>query len=193
MGQVSRDAERRMDHFALTEAVVLGVSLGGMVAQGLATNRRDVVRALILSNTAARIGSPPQWQTRIEAVRANGIEAIADATLERWFGRGWRAFPRIEHWRDLLYRARPEGWCGAAAALAGSDFYPTTAALTLPTLAIAGAHDGSTPPDLVRETAELIRGHRFALMRGAGHLPFAEKPAEYAALIATFLQEIGHV
>lgn len=60
-------------------------------------------------------------------------------------------------------------------------------------LAIAGANDGTTPPDLVRETAELIPGHRFHLMRGAGHLPMVEKPAEYAALLSRFLSEIGHV
>jgi 3-oxoadipate enol-lactonase len=193
MGRMIRDCERLMEHFALTEAVVLGVSLGGLVAQGLASKRLDLVRGLVLSNTAARIGTPAQWQGRIEAVRAGGIDAIADATLERWFGRNWRSFAGLEPWRDLLLRARPEGWCGAAAAIAGSDFYTTTAALSLPTLAIAGAHDGSTPPDLVRETAALIRGHRFALMRGAGHLPFAEKPAEYAALVGSFLHEIGHV
>ena len=65
--------------------------------------------------------------------------------------------------------------------------------LWLPTLAIAGANDASTPPDLVRETADLIRGHRFALIRGAGHIPPVEKPAEYAAILTQFLSEIGHV
>ena len=68
-----------------------------------------------------------------------------------------------------------------------------TATLTLPTLAIAGANDGSTPPDLLRETAALIRGHRFALMRGTGHIPPVEKPAEYAALLSQFLMDIAHV
>ncbi len=81
---------------------------------------------------------------------------------------------------------------GCAAAIAGTDFYETTATLRLPTLAIAGANDGSTPPDLVRETADLIPGARFHLMRGAGHLPMAEQPADYAATLATFLREIGH-
>ena len=99
------------------------------------------------------------------------------------------ALPRI---REMLEATNPEGWIGCAHALAGTDFYTTTAMLTLPALVIAGANDGTTPPDLVRETAELIRGHRFALMRGAGHLPFVEKPAEYAALLDQFLTDIGH-
>ena len=68
-----------------------------------------------------------------------------------------------------------------------------SAAITLPTLAIAGSNDGSTPPDLVRETAELIKGSKFHLMRGAGHLPMAEKPEEYATILTDFLDQIGHI
>ena len=81
----------------------------------------------------------------------------------------------------MLEGTDARGWVGCASAIAGTDFYTPTAALSLPTLAIAGANDGTTPPDLVRETADLILGSRFHLMRGAGHLPMVEKPAEYAA------------
>jgi 3-oxoadipate enol-lactonase len=93
----------------------------------------------------------------------------------------------------MLLATDPKGWIGCASAIAGTDFYTPTAGLTLPTLAIAGANDGTTPPDLVRETADLILGSRFALMRGAGHLPMVEKPAEYAALIGQFLADIGQI
>jgi 3-oxoadipate enol-lactonase len=95
--------------------------------------------------------------------------------------------------RQMLLDTDPKGWAGCAAAIAGTDFYTPTAGLTLPTLVIAGIRDGTTPPDLVRETAELILGHRFELMRGAGHLPMVERPDDYAALIAGFLRDIGHV
>ena len=63
----------------------------------------------------------------------------------------------------------------------------------LPTLAIAGAEDRSTPPDLVRETAGLIKGARFELIRGAGHLPPVDRPEEYVGLLRGFLHAIGHV
>ncbi len=193
MGALIHDVERLMAHFALSDAVVVGLSIGGMVAQGLATKRLDLVRAMVLSNTAARIGTPAQWQTRIAAVQADGLEVVADATLERWFGRRWRDLPQMPACRAMLLATPVQGWIGAAAAIAGTDFYTPTAALTLPTLAIAGANDGSTPPDLVKETADLIRGSRFALLRGAGHLPMVEKPADYATLLTEFLESIGHV
>ncbi|THD81545.1 3-oxoadipate enol-lactonase [Aliigemmobacter aestuarii] len=193
MGALVRDVERLMEHLAVKEAVVLGLSIGGMIAQGLAVKRLDLVRGLILSNTAARIGIAPHWDARIEAVRTGGMAAIADATVERWFGRSFRLAGGAEPFRQRLLACDPRGWTGGAAAIAGTDFYTPTATLTLPALAIAGADDGSTPPDLVRETAELILGADFCLIRGAGHLPFVEKPAEYAAAVTGFLTRIAHV
>jgi len=192
MGALIHDLERLIDHFALTEVVVIGVSLGGRVAQGLAVKRLDLVRGLVLSNTAARIGTQQMWHDRIAQIRAQGLAAYADGAMQRILGPGFRANPHYAALHDLLTRTRPDGWTGCAAAIAGSDFYTTTAALRLPTLAIAGAKDGTTPPDLVRETADLIPGHRFALMRKAGHLPMVERPAEYAALLQDFLHQIGH-
>jgi 3-oxoadipate enol-lactonase len=192
MGALIRDMERLMDHFALTDAVVIGASLGGLVAQGLAVKRLDLVRALVLSNTAARIGTPELWQTRIAEVRQTGLAPYAETAMQRILGAGYLTNPALPYLRGLLTGTDIDGWAGCAAAIGGCDFYTTTAALRLPTLAIAGAHDGTTPPDLVRETAELIPGHRFALMRGVGHLPMVEKPAEYAALLDTFLADIGH-
>lgn len=192
MGALVRDVERLIEHFGLTETVVAGVSLGGMIAQGLAVKRLDLVRGLVLSNTAARIGTAAQWQDRIALVRDQGLEPLADATMERWLGRGWRDNPAMPTLRQGFLDTDPQGCIGCAAAIAGTDFYETTATLRLPTLAIAGANDGSTPPDLVRETADLIPGARFRLIRGAGHLPMAEKPEDYAEILAGFLQDIGH-
>jgi len=192
MGALIRDLERLIDHFGLTDTVVIGVSLGGLVAQGLAVKRLDLVRGLVLSNTAARIGTPQLWADRIEQVRTQGLATYADGAMQRILGAGFRTNLQYDRLRALLIRTKAAGWTGCAAAIAGTDFYTTTAALRLPTLAIAGANDGTTPPDLVRETTELIPGHRFVLMRGAGHLPMVEKPAEYAALLQNFLHRIGH-
>lgn len=193
MGALVTDAERLLDHLGVKDCVFVGLSIGGMIAQGLAVKRLDLVRGMVLSNTAARIGTQQMWEDRIAAIRAGGIEALADAVMERWFSRSFRQTEAMAAWRNMLTRQPVEGYAGCAAAIAGTDFYATTATLTLPTLAIAGSEDGSTPPDLVRETAELVRGARFHLIRGAGHLPCVEKPGEYAQTLTVFLKEIGHV
>ena len=193
MGALVTDAERLLDHLGVQDCVFVGLSIGGMIAQGLAVKRLDLVRAMVLSNTAARIGTAALWEDRIAQVRAGGIAALADPVMERWFSKPFRATPALAAWRTMLTRQPAEGYMGCCAAIAGTDFYTTTAGLSLPTLAIAGSEDGSTPPDLVRETAELVKGARFHLIRGAGHLPCVEKPAEYAEVLTGFLKEIGHV
>ena len=193
MGALIRDGERMMEQFGLRDAVVVGLSLGGLVAQGLAVKRLDLVRGMVLSNTAAKIGTPELWAARIAEVRARGLADYADGAMPRMFGRNHADIPGAGVVRDMLVATSVDGWTGSAAAIAGADFYTPTASLTLPTLVIAGANDGTTPPDLVRETADLIRGSRFSVLRGAGHLPMVEKPAEYAAQISAFLVSIGHV
>lgn len=192
MGALVSDAEGAMEVLGLSEAVVVGLSIGGMIAQGLAVKRLDLVRGLVLSNTAAKIGTPETWAQRTQAARAGGLAALADATLERWFPEPFRSGPEAALVRRLFERQPLEGWIGCAAAISNTDFYTPTSGLRLPTLAIAGDRDGSTPPDLVRETAGLIPGARLHLIRGAGHLPCIDAAGEYATVLAEFLREIGH-
>ena len=193
MGALVRDAERVLDHLGVKDAVFVGLSIGGLIAQGLAVKRLDLVRGLVLSNTAARIGNDTLWHDRIAKVAAGGMEAITAPTMERWFSRRFRAENRHSPWAARLAACRPEGWMGCAAAIAGADFYTPTAGLRLPVMAIAGGHDGSTPPDLVRETAALIPDADFHLLPGSGHLPPVDAPQQFAALLSAFLTRIGHI
>lgn len=193
MGALVADVERLMDHLGMKDCVFVGLSIGGMIAQGLAVKRLDLVRGLVLSNTGARIGNAEMWAQRIAAVQAGGIDALADAVMERWFSKAFRESDELELWRNMLVRQPDDGYAGCSAAISGTDFYTTTATLRLPTLGIAGDEDGSTPPDLVRETIDLVPGSGLHLIRGAGHLPCVEKPEEYARVLTTFLQEIGHI
>lgn len=193
MGALVSDAERLLDHLKLRDCLFVGLSIGGMIAQGLAAKRLDLVRALVLSNTGAKIGTREMWAERIAAVEANGIEALADPVMERWFSASFRATPELALWRNMLVRQPAAGYAGCSAAIAGTDFYTTTAALRLPVLGIAGSADGSTPPDLVRETVDLVPGSKFHLMRGVGHLPCVENPRDYAQVLSDFLRETGHI
>lgn len=193
MGALVRDTERLIEAVGLRDAVVVGLSIGGMIAQGLAVKRLDLVRAMVLSNTGARIGTAQMWADRIAAVEKEGVAALSDTILERWFPKAFRESLEGVAWRNMLERTPVQGYAGCSAAIAGSDFYATTASLRLPTLGIAGSEDGSTPPDLVRETVDLVPGSRFALIRGSGHLPCVDQPAEYARVLTEFLKDIGHL
>ena len=142
MGALVSDVEGVMDTLGLEGAVVVGLSIGGLIAQGLAVKRLDLVRGLVLSNTGAKLGAPETWHQRMEAARAGGLEGLADATMERWFGEPFRSGPEAAVVRRLFARQPLEGWLGCAAAISGTDFHAPTSGLRLPTLAIAGDRDG---------------------------------------------------
>ncbi|WP_373354378.1 3-oxoadipate enol-lactonase [Pseudoroseicyclus sp. CXY001] len=193
MGTLVSDAEAVCEAWGLSGVTFVGLSIGGLIAQGLAVKRPDLIGSLVLSSTAAKIGTPQLWADRIAALRRGGMEAIADGVMERWFSAAFREGPELAAWRARLAATPLEGYIGCCAAISGTDFWATTATLTLPTLGIAGSEDRSTPPDLVRETVALVAGSRTELIRGAGHLPQIEAPRDYAALLTAFLKETGHV
>ncbi|CUH75167.1 3-oxoadipate enol-lactonase [Tropicibacter naphthalenivorans] len=192
MGALISDTEKLMDHVGMKDAIFVGLSIGGMIAQGLAAKRLDLVRAVVLSNTAAKIGTRDMWNDRIAAVNAGGLGSIVDPTMDRWFSKPFHATDEFHAWRNMFLCTPPQGWTGCAAAISGTDFISSTSGLRLPALAIAGSEDGSTPPDLVFETAGLIPGAQTKLIRNAGHLPCVEQPKEYAATLTEFLKSQGH-
>ncbi|MBS1303961.1 3-oxoadipate enol-lactonase [Loktanella sp. SALINAS62] len=191
MGALISDAEAICDALSVRDCVFVGLSVGGMIAQGLAVKRLDVVRALVLSNTGAKLGTPKLWNDRIAAVRAQGMAALADGIMQRWFAPAFCNSPAVAPWRQMLLDQNPEGYAGVCAAISGTDFMTPTSGLRLPTLGIAGSDDGSTPADLVRETVGLIPGSDFHVIRRAGHLPCVEQPADYARLLTDFLTRTG--
>lgn len=193
MGALVTDVERLLDHLKVKDAMFVGLSIGGMIAQGLAVKRLDLVRAMVLSNTGAKIGNAKIWAERIADVERGGIECLTDAVMARWFSADFRATPELMLWRNMLTRQLDAGYIGCSAAISGTDFYTPTSGLRLPTFGIAGSEDGSTPPDLVRETVDLIPGSTFHLIRKAGHLPCVEQPEEYAAVLSDFLKATGHI
>lgn len=193
MDDLVSDAEGVMDELGIRDAAFVGLSIGGMVAQGLASKRPDLVRVAVFSNTAAKIGTPEMWGDRIQAIRAGGLEGIADAVMERWFGDAFRATDDVAYWRKMMTDTDVDGYIGCCQAIAEADLRVSTAALRLPVLGIAGSSDLSTPPDLVLGTVATVPGSSFEVIDGAGHLPCVEAPDEYARLILNFLTETNHV
>lgn len=193
MGSLVRDVEQLMDYLEVKDSVFVGLSIGGMIGQGLAVKRLDLVRAMVLSNTGAKIGTPEMWQERIDAVKKGGIESLSEAVIQRWFSKAFCARPELALWRNMLERQPDAGYAGCSAAISGTDFYTPTSGLRLPVLGISGDEDGSTPPDLVRETVDLVPGSQFQLIRKAGHLPCVEQPEIFARILSDFLKQVGHI
>ena len=184
-----------LDHLGIGKASLVGLSVGGMIAQRMAVRAPDRVQSITLCCTAAKIGTPELWTERIGAVETGGIEPIADAVLQRWFTPLFRETQADElaGWRNMLVRTPAHGYAGTCAAIRDADLRPDAGRIAVSTLCVAGDQDGSTPADVVKGTADLIPGARFALIEGAGHIPCVEKPAELSGLIKQHLKEAGLV
>lgn len=191
MGGLIRDVERLMAHFALKDAVVLGAGEGGLIAQGLAVKRLDLVRAMVLTGSATRFANPSVWEARLARLASHGPDLAAEAAA--LLGPRWQGSPVVEAVQTMLAHTPPVGWRGFAGAIATADFYQTTATLTLPTLVLAGADDRKTPPDLQRELADLVAGSTFQLLRGGSHLSMLSHPQAFAEALLSFLTRIAHV
>ena len=188
MGALVRDVEAALDDRGVTGAVVVGHALGGMIAQALAVKRLDLVRGLVLTGSAAKRGTAAQWQAEAKAVALRGMEAVAAERAALWTPR--RGDP--EPLRARLRACDPLGYRGACTAIAGTDLLAATATLRLPTLVLAGTEDRAVPPDLARETADLIPGAEVGLLRGAGHVASLDAPDALSTRITAFLVRIGH-
>lgn len=182
---LATDLAALMDHLHLSDALICGVSVGGMIAQALTHLRPDLVAGLMLCNTGARIGTAEAWNMRIDTVQSSGIAAMADAILERWFAPGWRAAHPValSGWRQMLTRTPADGYAATCAAIRDADLTADTARLRLPTLCVSGAQDGATPPPLVEALAGMIPGARYTCLDGVGHLPCIEAPERLTPLL----------
>jgi 3-oxoadipate enol-lactonase len=182
----ARDLAALLDAIEIGRAAIVGISIGGIIAQELYRQRPELVAALVLCDTGAKIGTDESWDERIAAVEIGGVESIADPILERWFTADFRAgrAPEFAGFRAMLTRTPKQSYLAACGALKRADLRPYAGRIEAPTLCLVGDQDGSTPVALVRETAALIKGSRFEIIAGAGHLPNVEKPAAVARLIA---------
>jgi 3-oxoadipate enol-lactonase len=185
----ARDLAGLLDILAVKQAYICGLSVGGQIAQALYQQRPDLVRGLILCDTAHKIGTAETWNSRIAAVRQNGIGSIVDAVMERWFTPAFRRPENQEYagYGNMLSRQPVEGYAATCEAVRDADFTASAAQITVPTICIVGDQDGSTPPDLVMALARLIPNARYEVISDAGHIPCVEQPAALTAVIRAFI------
>lgn len=181
-----------LDHLRVEKAVIWGLSVGGLIAQGVYDRRPDLVRALILSNTAHKIGTADIWNTRIEKIAADGLASLVDPVMERWFTPAFRQLGNTAYAgaRNMLSQQPEAGYSGTCGAIRDADFTQQASKIAVPTLCVAGDQDGSTPPAVVQSLANLIPTSRFVTIAGCGHIPCLEQPAAYTQTACLFLKTL---
>lgn len=178
-------------HIGVKKAVFVGLSVGGLIVQSIYKQRPDLVEKLVLCDTSHKIGTAELWNNRIETARTAGIASMADAILERWFTKDFHAKRKSElaGYRNMLTRQSVDGYASTCAALRDADYTADVAKIKVPVLCVVGDQDGSTPPDLVKATADLIAGAEFRIIKDCGHIPCVEQPEALAQILADFINE----
>ena len=187
---LGRDLIQLLDRLAIGRMSFCGLSLGGMVGLWLAANAPERVDRLIVCCTAARMPRPEDYAERANVVRAQGMGAIGDTVIGRWFTPAFQARrpDDVAGIKSILLATPPEGYAATCEALAAMDLRDDLARTTASTLVIAGAEDQSTPPERGQEIAGRIRGARFVIIRGAAHLANVEQPEAVTNRILGHLQ-----
>tara|TARA_R100001143_G_C3361067_1_gene135846 strand:+ start:6303 stop:7121 length:819 start_codon:yes stop_codon:yes gene_type:complete len=179
-----------LDALDISTVHMVGLSVGGMVAQSVAAKAPKRIANLVLCDTAHKIGSPDVWNPRIAAVQKDGLSSIAEAVLLRWFDPGFKAAnPEIYDgaWA-MLTRIPAQGYTDLCAAIRDADLTESTAQIEAKTLCLCGSADLATPPELVNAMADLMPNARYEVIDQAGHLPCLEKPDVVAQKITDFLE-----
>jgi 3-oxoadipate enol-lactonase len=193
IAELGADVLALLGRHQVGRVVYAGVSLGGMVGMWLAAAAPDRIAGLALCCTSAWLPPASMWTDRAAAVRAAGTGSIAAALVSRWFTRAFDAAePAVPAQLAAgLAAIRPEGYAGCCEAIAEMDLRPRLAAITAPTLVIAGDQDPATPPGHAAVIAAGIPGARLTVIRGASHLAAASDAAQVAARLAAHLRGLA--
>jgi len=185
---LASDVLALLDERNIQNAHFCGISMGGLVGQYLAIHHPERISSLVLSNTAARVGTCEKWDRRIREVTKAGIAAVLDEVLEGWFSARFRSTgpPIADSLAQALKATSPEGYIGTCHALRDADLSQLVGSVNAPTLIIAGTEDQATTLEASRFLHEKIRGSELIALE-CGHLACAEVPVEFTDQLNKFL------
>lgn len=183
------DVHALIGALGLGRAHFVGLSMGGFTAQMLALRHPDTVVSLVLSDTACVMPPPETWDQRIAAVREGGMEAVAQATLERWFTPPFHGARRdeVERIRGMILDTEVEGFVGCCGAIRDMFLCDRLDEIAAPALIVVGAEDAGCPVSAAQALNDGIAGSELVVIDGAAHLPNIEKTEPFNAAVLGFL------
>jgi 3-oxoadipate enol-lactonase len=180
-----------LEHLSLNKCIMIGLSVGGMIAQILANRVPDKIGKLIFCDTRHKIGNAQIWNDRINAVKQKGLSAISDGVMQRWFSEKFRNKNAIKvaGYKNMLERSPVLGYIQTCEAIRDADLTELAKQITIPSLCIVGSEDKSTLPEEVKNLADLIKGSKYEVIEGSGHIPCVDNPEVLSKLIIEFIKE----
>ena len=194
MDELVDDAARLVREWGRGPVVFVGLSMGGMVGQGLGVRHPEVVKGLVLANTSAQYPEAAKaiWAQRIATVEAQGLTAIADAVMERWFCAAFRAAQAdtVAGFRATVLRTDAKGYVACCHAIANVDWLDRLDQVRCPTLIIAGEQDMGAPVAMAQAMAGRMTGAELVVLADAAHLSVVEQPVLFEQALTRLLTRI---
>lgn len=171
----------------------VGLSMGGMTGQALAVRHPELLKTMVIANSAAHYPDQAPWRARVETVAARGVAAIAPGAVSRWITPAWAATPEgaeaAKKLHDVLVRTDAQGYIESCNAVAAIDFRESNHRIAVPTLVIGGLQDEATPMAMSQAMASAIPHARLQTI-DAAHLSAVERPVEFAQLLIDFWRSL---
>jgi 3-oxoadipate enol-lactonase len=176
------------DSLNITRFHFCGLSIGGMIGMSLALQAPERLHALVLCNTAPKIGTLEFWNTRIQTVESKGMKEVAGAVTARWFTPAFQQSSpdQVASAIQVLESLNPQGYVGGCTAVRDFDFRTEVTKIRAHTLVISGTHDPAATPADGRALAEQIPGARYAELN-TSHLSNIEDPVHFNEAVLSFL------
>ena len=137
----AEDAYWLLENLSIQNCIVVGISVGGMIAPILAYRHPERVKKIIVCGAANKIGNSQTWNERIEQVRSNGLKSITESLMKKWFSPSFtEKYPeRVAGYKNMVERCDIEGYIQACEAIRDEDITEISKTLKMPTLCIAGS------------------------------------------------------
>lgn len=187
------DAIGLLDGLGIDTVHWVGLSMGGMIGQGVALSHSGRINSLVLADTAAIIPdeAQPVWQERIDAVHNGGMQAVAESTLERWFTPNYlkQDYPEIEQIRQQILSTPVAGYIGCSEAIRRLNYLDALSAIQTATLIMVGADDPGTPVAASEAMHARIQDSTLVVIPEAAHLSNIEQTKVFNTHLITHLQQ----
>ena len=180
-----------IDMLGIGRAHFCGLSMGGMTALFLAQRHPQRFDRIIACDCGPNSteASAQQWKERIEVASRDGMQALVEPTIARWFPPDFVATkaPVLDKVRGMIRSTPLAGFRGCAMALSSYDLRGGLGGIDRRTLLIVGTKDATLAG--IRQIKEAVRGSALVELEGAGHISNVEQPAAFTRAVVDFLSQ----
>jgi 3-oxoadipate enol-lactonase len=189
--QLADDAQALLAHLGVARTHWLGLSMGGMIGQTLAIRHPQLLHRVVLADTTGQVpaAAAQLWADRVRTARGQGMGALVQPTLSRWFTDPYRAAQPalMASIGAMISGTTVEGYAGCCAAIASTNTLEALKQQRLPALVIVGDQDQATPPAAAQALASHWPGARLVVLPGAAHLANIEQAGAFNDAVVGFL------